>query len=107
MPAVSKAGITELLNAWSNGDQSALNKLASLILPYLRRIAKHHLDRERPGHSLQTTALVNEAYLRLVGMRKVNWKVSVRAAASMYGGFPVLNWKGGQRGIGKTAWAAS
>ena len=74
MPAASKAGITELLDAWSNGDQSALNKLASLILPDLRRIAKHHLDRERPGHSLQTTALVNEAYLRLVGMRKVNWK---------------------------------
>jgi RNA polymerase sigma factor (TIGR02999 family) len=74
MPAVPKAGITELLDAWSNGDQSALNKLVSLILPDLRRIAKHHLDRERPGHSLQTTALVNEAYLRLVGMRKVNWK---------------------------------
>ena len=74
MPAVSKGGITELLDAWSNGDQSALNKLASLILPDLRRIAKHHLDRERPGHSLQTTALVNEAYLRLMGMRKVNWK---------------------------------
>src|SRR5438445_8156272 len=74
MPAVSKAGITELLNAWSNGDQSALNKLVSLILPDLRRIAKHHLDRERPGHSLQTTALVNEAYLRLMGMKKVNWK---------------------------------
>ena len=74
MPAVSKAGITELLDAWSNGDQSALNKLASLILPDLRRIAKHHLDRERPGHSLQTTALVNEAYLRLMGMKKVNWK---------------------------------
>jgi len=74
MPAVPKAGITELLDAWSNGDQSALNKLVSLILPDLRRIAKHHLDRERPGHSLQTTALVNEAYLRLMGMRKVNWK---------------------------------
>jgi len=74
MPAASKAGITELLDAWSNGDQSALNKLVSLILPDLRRIAKHHLDRERPGHSLQTTALVNEAYLRLMGMRKVNWK---------------------------------
>ena len=74
MPAASKAGITELLDAWSNGDQSALNKLVELILPDLRRIAKHHLDRERPGHSLQTTALVNEAYLRLVGMRKVNWK---------------------------------
>ena len=74
MPAVPKAGITELLDAWSNGDQSALNKLVSLILPDLRRIAKHHLDRERPGHSLQTTALVNETYLRLMGMRKVNWK---------------------------------
>jgi RNA polymerase sigma factor (TIGR02999 family) len=73
MPAASKAGITELLDAWSNGDPSALNKLASLILPDLRRIARHHLDRERP-HSLHTTALVNEAYLRLMGMRKVHWK---------------------------------
>jgi len=49
-------------------------KLAPLIVPDLRRIAKHHLDRERSGHSLQTTALVNEAYLRLVGMKKVHWK---------------------------------
>jgi RNA polymerase sigma factor (TIGR02999 family) len=68
------AGITELLNAWTNGDRSALERLTPLILQDLRRIAKRHLRREGPGHSLQTTELVNEAYLRLVGMRKVNWK---------------------------------
>ncbi len=74
MSAGSTTGITELLNAWTNGDSSALEKLAPLILPDLRRIAKHHLDRERSGHTLQTTALVNEAYLRLIGMKKVHWK---------------------------------
>lgn len=60
--------------AWSDGDPSALEKLTPLILNDLRRIAKRHLARERSGHSLQTTALVNEAYLRLVGTRKLNWK---------------------------------
>lgn len=74
MPAVSTTGITELLDAWSSGDKSALEKLVPLIVPDLRHIAKRHLDRERRGHSLQTTALVNEIYLRLVGMKKVNWK---------------------------------
>ena len=49
MPAVSTTGITELLNAWTNGDSSALEKLAPLILPDLHRIAKHHLDREHSG----------------------------------------------------------
>jgi RNA polymerase sigma factor (TIGR02999 family) len=74
VPSIAKSGITELLTAWNNGDRSALEKLAPLILEDLRRIAKRHLARERAGHSLQTTALVNEAYLRLVGIRKVNWK---------------------------------
>jgi RNA polymerase sigma factor (TIGR02999 family) len=82
MPAVSTTGITELLNAWTNGDSSALEKLAPLILPDLHRIAKHHLDRERSGHTLQTTALVNEAYLRLVGMKKVHWKDRVHFFAA-------------------------
>jgi len=74
MPAASSDGITELLKAWSDGDPSAREKLIPLVMDDLRRIAKHHLDRERSGHSLQTTALVNEAYVRLVGMRSVHWK---------------------------------
>lgn len=74
MPAVSTTGITELLDAWSSGDKSALEKLVPLIVQDLRQIAKRHLDRERRGHTLQTTALVNEIYLRLVDMKKVNWK---------------------------------
>ncbi len=68
------ADITGLLEAWSNGDPSALDKLAPLIGDDLHRIAKRHLDRERSGHSLQATALVNEAYVRLVGTRNVHWK---------------------------------
>jgi RNA polymerase sigma factor (TIGR02999 family) len=74
MPVVSDTGITELLNAWSNGDSSALEKLTPLILNDLRRIAKRHLRRERSGHSMLTSDLIGEVYLRLVGMRKLNWK---------------------------------
>ena len=74
MPGASTTGVTELLQAWSSGDPSALNKLVPLILQDLRQIAKRHLDREGSSQSLQTTALVNEAYLRLVGMRSVHWK---------------------------------
>jgi hypothetical protein len=71
MQAASGDGITELLKAWSDGDPSAREKLIPLVVDDLRRIAKRHLNRERSGHSLQTTALVNEAYVRLVGMRSV------------------------------------
>jgi RNA polymerase sigma-70 factor (ECF subfamily) len=74
MQAASGDGITELLKAWSDGDPSAREKLIPLVVDDLRRIAKRHLNRERSGHSLQTTALVNEAYVRLVGMRSVHWK---------------------------------
>ena len=74
MPAVSTPGITELLSAWSNGDRSALEKLTPLILPDLCQIAKRHLHRERTGQSLQTTALVNELYVRLIGTRGLDWK---------------------------------
>lgn len=74
MPSVSATGITELLNLWGSGDRSALDKLAPLVLDELRRIARRHLQRERPGHTLQTTDLVNELYVRLIGVKKVQWK---------------------------------
>jgi RNA polymerase sigma factor (TIGR02999 family) len=66
--------ITELLRAWSAGDQSAVEQIIELTYPELRRIARMQLSRERPGHSLQPTALVNEAYLRLVNASEVQWK---------------------------------
>jgi RNA polymerase sigma factor (TIGR02999 family) len=66
--------ITELLRAWSAGDKSAVDQVVELTYPELRRIARKHLYHERPGHSIQATALVNEAYLRLVKVRDVQWK---------------------------------
>jgi RNA polymerase sigma factor (TIGR02999 family) len=66
--------ITELLRAWSAGDQSAVDQIVELTYPELRRIARKHLYHEQPGHSIQATALVNEAYLRLVKVRDVQWK---------------------------------
>ncbi len=62
--------ITQLLAAWSQGDQVALEKLAPLVYSEFRRLAHHYMGRQRPGHTLQTTALVNEAYLRLAGQEK-------------------------------------
>ena len=64
--------VTQLLIEWSKGDKAALNKLLPLIDEELRRLAHYYMSRERPGHTLQTTALVNEAYLRLVN-RKGAW----------------------------------
>ena len=66
--------VTQLLLAWSAGDENALNELIPLVYEELRRLAKSHMRRERPGHTLQTTALVNEAYLRLVDARSVRWQ---------------------------------
>jgi RNA polymerase sigma factor (TIGR02999 family) len=66
--------VTELLLAWSHGQQTALDKLVPLVHAELRRIARRHMYRERPGHTLQTTALVNEAYLRLIDARQVHWQ---------------------------------
>jgi RNA polymerase sigma factor (TIGR02999 family) len=66
--------ITELLQAWSAGDQSAVGQIVELVYPELHRMAKKHLYHERPGHSIQATALVNEAYLRLVKVHDVQWK---------------------------------
>jgi RNA polymerase sigma factor (TIGR02999 family) len=65
--------ITGLLRAWAGGDQSALDRLAPLVYGELRRIARRYIRRENPGQTLQTTALVHEAYLRLVDANSVNW----------------------------------
>src|SRR5256885_4057681 len=66
--------VTQLLIAWSSGDKAALDKLMPLIHEELRRLAHHYMSHERPGHTLQTTALVNEAYLRLVNRKGVHWQ---------------------------------
>src|SRR5437868_13253671 len=66
--------VTELLIEWSHGDKAALDRLMPLIHEELRRLAHHYMSHERPGHTLQTTALVNEAYLRLVNRKGVHWQ---------------------------------
>src|SRR5215831_4988297 len=66
--------ITQLLIAWNQGDQRARDELAPLIYDELRRLARGLLRRERPGHTLQPTALVHEAFLRLVEQSQVNWQ---------------------------------
>ena len=66
--------ITGLLVAWGGGDESALDRLMPLVYDELRRLAHRYMSHERPGHTLQTTALVNEAYLRLVNWREVRWQ---------------------------------
>ncbi len=74
MPQPSPHEISELLVAWGGGDESALDRLMPLVYDELRRLAHRYMSRERPGHFLQTTALVNEAYLRLVNWREVRWQ---------------------------------
>ncbi|MFN7948883.1 MAG: sigma-70 family RNA polymerase sigma factor [Blastocatellia bacterium] len=66
--------ITQLLMNWSNGDQSAVNRLMPLVYDELHRLAASYLRRERQGHSLQPTALVHEAYLRLIDQQSVTWQ---------------------------------
>ena len=70
----SSASITQLLIKWRNGDQAALNELLPQVYDELRRLANYYLRQERLGHTLQTTALVHEAYLRLVGEKEVDWQ---------------------------------
>jgi RNA polymerase sigma-70 factor (ECF subfamily) len=67
-------GVTQLLVDWSNGDQSALDRLMPVVYDELRRLAGNYLRRERAGHTLQPTALVNEAYMRLVDQRQARWQ---------------------------------
>jgi len=69
-----EADVTRLLRAWSSGDSEALQALTPLVYEELHRRAHWHMRRENPGHTLQTTALVNEAYLRLVDMRRISWR---------------------------------
>ena len=66
--------VTRLLIAWNEGDESALEKLVPQVYQELRRLARRQMRRERPDHTLQTTALINEAYLRLVDLRNVQWQ---------------------------------
>jgi len=66
--------ISALLRAWSDGDQSALARLTPIVYDELHRLARHYMKGERPGHSLQTTPLVNEAYMRLVDYERMQWQ---------------------------------
>src|SRR5438270_1224898 len=80
MDSVAQSGgpaeddISTLLRAWSEGDQSALEKLTPLVYAELHRLARSYMRCERAGHSLQATALVNEAYLRLVDYKRMQWQ---------------------------------
>jgi RNA polymerase sigma factor (TIGR02999 family) len=73
-PSSSQQEVTQLLKDWSGGDEGALGKLIPLVQPELHRLAHHYMSRERAGHTLQTTALLNEAYLQLVDDPKRNWQ---------------------------------
>ena len=74
LSASSSHEVTGLLLAWSQGEQTALEQLVPLVYAELRRIAHRYLGGERPGHALETTELVNEAYLRLIDARQVDWQ---------------------------------
>jgi RNA polymerase sigma-70 factor (ECF subfamily) len=85
-PSSMRQEVTQLLGEWSNGDDRALEKLVPLVHPELHRLAHHYMSRERAGHTLQTTAILNEAYLRLVDNTKPVWQGRthfIAAAAQM------------------------
>src|SRR5207237_3478660 len=73
-PSVSQQRVTELLAEWSHGDNAALAELTPLVYEKLRRSAHHFMEGQRPNHTLQTTALVNEAYLRLADQTNPRWQ---------------------------------
>ena len=73
-PGSSTHEFTLLLRAWGDGDGQALDRLTPLVYQELRRIARGYMAHERPGHTLQATALVNEAYLRLIDVREIRWQ---------------------------------
>src|SRR5579862_9654459 len=72
--AESPQEVTQLLQAWSGGEQGALDKLAPVVYRELHRLAQRYMAQERPGQTLQATALVNEAYLRLVDVKQMSWQ---------------------------------
>src|ERR1044072_4232300 len=74
MPTMAPQEVTQLLADWCKGDPSALDKLFPLVHAELRRIARRQMSHERPGHTLQATALVNEAYLKLAGQQSFEWQ---------------------------------
>ena len=74
MTPPSQNEVTQLLLAWSDGDKAALEELTPLVYAELHRLAERYMRRERAGHPLQTTALVNEAYVRLIDLRQVRWQ---------------------------------
>lgn len=74
MTTLSADDLTGLLIEWREGDRGALDRLTPLVYDEIRRIAHRYMQREREGHTLQTTALVNEAYLRLAGQQQINWQ---------------------------------
>ncbi|HJX91524.1 MAG TPA: sigma-70 family RNA polymerase sigma factor [Pyrinomonadaceae bacterium] len=74
MPQTSPHEVSQLLRAWSSGDELALQTLIPIVYEELHRIARRHMGRERKGHTLQTSALVNEAYLRLVDWKNIEWQ---------------------------------
>ena len=74
MTAAAPGAVTELLRAWSDGDRGALERLVPLVEAELRRLARGYMGRERRGHTLQVTALVNEAFLRLADARRLRWQ---------------------------------
>ncbi len=73
-PSSATHQVTQLLVAWQDGDKAALDQLMPLVYEELRRLARQYRRRERAGHTLQTTALVNEAYLRLIDQSRVHWQ---------------------------------
>ena len=74
MDGSEQTGITRLLIAWSDGEREALDELVPLVYDDLRRLAAGYMGRETPGHALQPTALVHEAYVRLIDQRRVQWR---------------------------------
>jgi RNA polymerase sigma-70 factor (ECF subfamily) len=74
MPTPSPQQVTQLLQAWGQGEDAALEKLIAVVNQELRRLARRYMFGERAGHTLQATALVNEAYLKLLGCQKVEWQ---------------------------------
>ena len=73
-PGASVDNVSTLLRAWTDGDRTALDRLTPIVYDELHRLARGYMKRERPGHSLQTTALVHEAYMRLVGYKRMQWQ---------------------------------
>ena len=82
MTTPSRQDVTDLLVEWGKGDQEALNQLMPLVYDELHRLASRHLRNERPGHTLQTTALVHEAYLKLVDQKNMTWQNRVQFFAA-------------------------